>query len=119
VLNKENIMSGNLREVDDENVLNELRAAETAILYKHSTRCPTSWNAKREVDRFLERRPDAPVYLIDVVSNRALSQRVAEMFGVKHESPQAILLRSGEVVDHVSHRHITAQLLESWLIAAR
>jgi bacillithiol system protein YtxJ len=107
-------MSEDLREVTDDGILNEMQMADVAILYKHSNRCPISWGAKREVDRFLERESGVPVYLIDVVKNRALSLKAAEMLSVKHESPQAILLRSGEAVEHVSHRQITASRLENW-----
>ncbi len=108
-------MSTDLRELNDESALAELRNAEVAILYKHSTSCPTSWSAKREVERFLNRSMGTPVYVVDVIKNRSLSMQIAEDLGVKHESPQAILIRSGEVVAHVSHRQITVQLLENWI----
>lgn len=107
-------MSEDLREVVDEGKLNEALQADFAILYKHSTRCPISLGAKAEVDRFLAGGPDVPVYILNVVQNRDLSRRVAEELGVRHESPQAILVHSGEAVKHVSHRQITAQLLEKW-----
>lgn len=110
-------MSEDLREVRDEKTLEEARAAEVAILYKHSPRCPMSWSAKRQVGRFVEEKPEIPVYIIDVVQHRALSQRVAELLGVKHESPQAILLRFGEVVEHASHGRLTVQLLDEWVTA--
>lgn len=115
VMNKENTMSEDLREVENEDFLTELRVSKVAIVYKHSNRCGISWSAKREVDRFLEGAPGVPVYLIDVVQNRALSLKAAEVLGVKHESPQAILLRSGEVKEHASHGRITAKLLNSWV----
>lgn len=114
-MNKENTMSEDLREAVDESFLDELRNAPAAIVYKHSTRCAISWIAKREVDRFLGGAPGVPVYLIDVVQNRALSQEVAKVLDVKHESPQAILLRAGEVQEHVSHGRITAKLLSTWI----
>jgi len=67
------------------------------------------------VERFLERGTGVPVYLVDVIQNRSLSQQIAKDLDVRHESPQAILMRSGEVLKHASHRHITAQLLDSWV----
>jgi len=115
---KENTMSEDLRELNDESALAELRNAEAAILYKHSTRCPTSWSAKRQVERFLDLSTGTPVYVIDVIQNRSLSKQIAEDLGVKHESPQAILLCSGEVKEHASHRHITVHLLNDWVTAA-
>jgi bacillithiol system protein YtxJ len=108
-------MSEDLREVLDDHALNEVREAPLAILYKHSTRCPTSWGAKREIERFVQQKPDVPVYIVDVVEHRSLSRQLAEELGVRHESPQAILMRSGEVVEHASHRQITVRLLAEWV----
>jgi bacillithiol system protein YtxJ len=115
---KENTMSEDLRELSDERTLEEVKGNEVAILYKHSTRCPTSWSAKRQVERFLDRSTGTPVYVVDVIQNRSLSMQIAEDLGVKHESPQAILLCSGEVKEHASHRHITVHLLNDWVTAA-
>lgn len=70
--------------------------APTALLFKHSTRCPISARALGEVEALLERVPDAPVFRVDVNAQQALSQQVAERTGVTHESPQVILLRGGE-----------------------
>lgn len=86
-MNKENTMSEDLREVVDEDFLNELRTSEVAIVYKHSNRCGISWGAKREIDRFLAGAPGVPVYLIDVVQNRSLSLKAAEVLGVKRCRP--------------------------------
>lgn len=108
-------MSEVLRELNDERALEEVRGNEVAILYKHSTRCPTSWSAKRQVERFLDQSTGTPVYVVDVIQNRSLSMQIAKDLGIKHESPQVILLRSGEVVEHVSHHKITVRLLESWV----
>ena len=85
---------------------------ERAILYKHSTRCPISSFAYEEVDAFLERHPDAPVYLVDVIANRATSRYLAAKTGITHHSPQVIMLRDGAPVWDRSHDAITAGALE-------
>lgn len=108
-------MSEDLRVVVDEGTLSEVLQADFAILYKHSTRCPVSFGAKAEVDRFVAGGTDVPVYILNVVEYRDLSRRVAEDVGVRHESPQALLIRSGDAVKHASHRQITARLLEKWV----
>lgn len=87
-------------------------AAPLAILYKHSTRCPVSLDAWHEVARFTRRRPDVPVFVVDVVERRPLAREIAERTGVTHQSPQAIILRQGRRVWHGSHYAITAQTLE-------
>jgi bacillithiol system protein YtxJ len=80
---------------------------EFVIVFKHSTACPVSWAAHAHVSRFLRENPDAPIRMVRVIQERALSQKVAEVTGVRHESPQIIVLRSGEVVASTSHGRIT------------
>ena len=47
-------------------------------------------------------------YEVLVREDRALSLAVAERTGVRHESPQAILLDGGRPIWHASHRDVTA-----------
>jgi bacillithiol system protein YtxJ len=90
-----------------------LESSETAIVFKHSTRCPVSAMALLEVKRFVSARPDVLVHLIKVVEDRPLSLHFAKRVGVPHESPQAILLRSGKAVWHDSHEGVTVDALDS------
>lgn len=87
-------------------------SSDWAIVYKHSTRCPISAAAYNEVQKFAVANPDAPVYLIDVITSRAVSRYVAERTGIQHHSPQAILVEDGEVRWHASHFDITSAELE-------
>ena len=63
-----------------------------ALLFKHSTRCPVSSAAWREVLAFRKAHPDAAVFVVHVVEQRELSNAIAARTGVRHESPQAIVL---------------------------
>jgi bacillithiol system protein YtxJ len=40
-----------------------------------------------------------------------LSNAIAERFGVRHETPQALLIKDGRVVWHASHWSITSDSL--------
>lgn len=90
-----------------------LESGETALVFKHSTRCPVSARALLEVKRFVSARPEVPVYLLKVIEDRPVSLRLAERIGVRHESPQAILLRGGRAVWHGSHERVTVDELDS------
>ena len=87
--------------------------SRTVVIFKHSLTCPVSTAALREYERFLEsaaeREFDAT--LIEIQRHRPLSNRVAAQTGVRHESPQALILRGGEVAWHASHWSITADSL--------
>lgn len=97
--------------VDSQDMLDEVLAQPDAILYKHSSRCWLSLIARRQVERFASERAGPPVYQLDVVENRALSNRLATVLGVPHQSPQAIRLRDGRAVWSASHAAVTTAAL--------
>lgn len=74
------------------------------VILKHSTTCPISHGVYEEVSRF-----SGTVHLIVVQTSRPLSNAIAERTGVKHESPQAMVIRNGEVLYHASHYDVTAK----------
>jgi bacillithiol system protein YtxJ len=85
--------------------------AEFAILYKHSSRCPSSSEALREIRRFQQLDAGVMVYLIDVIADRPVSQYVAARSGITHHSPQVLVLRRGICAWHASHHRITSDAL--------
>jgi bacillithiol system protein YtxJ len=91
--------------------LDAVMAAPVALVYKHSTRCPVSTAAYHEVQELLRERPDAPVWMVDVIAQRRLSLEVEGRTGVVHESPQAIVLAGGEVLWDGSHFDVRADVL--------
>jgi bacillithiol system protein YtxJ len=90
--------------------LDSLLAAPLAVLYKHSPICPTSDVAYEEMLAFRRRRT-VPVYMVDVVHHRPLARALAERIGVRHASPQAIILRDGVAAWHRSHYDIRAEAM--------
>ncbi|MEL7061279.1 MAG: bacillithiol system redox-active protein YtxJ [Acidobacteriota bacterium] len=88
------------------------RSSGTVVVFKHSLTCPVSSAALREFDAYLSAdAATADYYLIEVQRQRDLSREVAQRTGVKHESPQALVMRDGEVAWNASHWHITQQSL--------
>lgn len=85
---------------------------DTAILFKHSNRCPISAAARGEMERFLELNPDAPVYTVDVNDASETSRYLAEKTGIEHHSPQVIVTRGGRPEWHAAHFDVRAQELE-------
>lgn len=98
-------------EVCDPETLDEALRSERAVLYKHSTRCPVSAVVINEVLKFAGAHPDWRIYVLKVIEQRRLSDTVAERLGVRHESPQAFVIRQGRCVWHGSHGGITAKQL--------
>ena len=83
---------------------------QAVVLFKHSTTCPISAGVYQEISN-----ADADISLIVVQRARHLSTAVAERTGVRHESPQAFVIKNGAVVYHASHYDVTAADINSKL----
>lgn len=97
--------------IEDQPTLEAALTADEAVLYKHSPICGSSLLAFGEMRRFADGHPGTPVYLIDVIAARPLSEAAAERLHVTHESPQVILVRKGAAVWSASHRAVKADAL--------
>lgn len=90
------------------NTLLALSHDKAVIIFKHSTRC----NLSSMVLSRLEKMPcmaAANFYFLDILANRDLSAKISETLHVHHESPQVLLIKSGECVYEESHTAITAE----------
>jgi len=78
-------------------------------IFKHSTSCFISKtvlkNFEKEINA-LEEKPE--LYYLDLLANRAISNKISADFGIRHESPQFLVIEKGEVVNDASHQHISA-----------
>ncbi|MCZ2394459.1 MAG: bacillithiol system redox-active protein YtxJ [Chitinophagales bacterium] len=94
-------------EVNQESQLKELLDSNaTFAVFKHSTRCSISSMVKNRLER--EWQSDAPVYYLDLLNHRALSNWIATVSGVVHESPQIIVFKKGKACYDASHTAINA-----------
>lgn len=100
--------------------LTELTAAiaesreRPVLLFKHSRTCGISCEALDELRAHLEDGAAGALYkLITVQSHRHVSDEAAARLGIRHETPQAILLRDGRPVWTASHFRITKQHLDA------
>ncbi|MDQ3907829.1 MAG: bacillithiol system redox-active protein YtxJ [Acidobacteriota bacterium] len=82
------------------------------VVFKHSTTCPISARAYRQMSQ-LDRERVGEVALVVVQHARDVSSEIARRTGVRHESPQAFVLRDGKSVWDASHFDITAEAVES------
>lgn len=73
------------------------------IVFKHSNACSISSRAYREMEKL-----DGQVNILEVQSAREISRELANLTGVRHETPQVIVLRDGKAVWNASHFDVTA-----------
>ena len=83
------------------------------LMFKHSYTCGTSMDALDELVTHLNERPTAAQYaMVTVQTHRAVSNAVSARLGVRHETPQALLVRDRRVVWSASHFRVTASAVE-------
>ena len=85
------------------------------LIYKHSPTCRISAKAKEEIDNFLLGKPDGIHFeFVNVVENRERSIEITEKYGIKHESPQIILIDNNEkVLWYASHYQVSERNIKN------
>lgn len=101
-------MSVTMHELDTEDELEEARRRSfdaPVVFYKHSTTCGVSIFARRELNGF-RHGSAVPVYMVVVQRSRAISKAIEKVYGVRHESPQVVVVHRDEPIYHASHGRI-------------
>lgn len=109
-------MHPNLTPLEGLEELDRLLAASERrplLLFKHSYTCGTSAEALDELVAHLHESPPNVHYaMVTVQTHRDVSKAVAEKLGVRHETPQALLIRGGRVVWSASHFRVIADAVQ-------
>lgn len=92
--------------IDDRSALDNLLTdskQKPVIVFKHSNACSISSRAYREMEKL-----EAQVNILEVQTAREISRELANLTGVRHETPQVIVLRDGKAVWNASHFDVQA-----------
>lgn len=95
--------------VEDWRELLESSKEQPFLLFKFSMTCVSSLSAMKEF-RALE--TELSKYIIIVQEDRLVSNAVAKDLGVKHESPQLLILKGGRGIWQATHYKIKKSLLK-------
>ena len=104
---------GGFRPLRDDSSIEALVAEShqhPVVLFKHDPYCGVSAAVQEELEEL-----EGEIVLLDVSRQHDLKRQVAERTGVRHESPQVIVLRGGQVAWAASHFKITASALRQAL----
>jgi len=81
-----------------------------SAIFKHSTRCSISMMVKKRFEMDKDKLPgDMPLYFLDLIKFRDLSNKIAADFSVHHESPQLLLIKDGECILDLSHGEVSVE----------
>lgn len=99
----------NLTTLGDLDRIDELSKEKPVLIFKHSTTCPISKGALNRVEKGWTEADDAErtAYYLDLWAHRDISDAVETRYGIRHESPQVLVIRNGECSYNTSHRKIT------------
>lgn len=84
------------------------------LIYKHSSACPVSGQAHDEVQELIT-DDTLPVYKVVVQEHREISNQIEDDLGIRHETPQAILLHNRNPVFDTSHFDVSAATIRQEL----
>ncbi|MCD1117199.1 bacillithiol system redox-active protein YtxJ [Chryseobacterium turcicum] len=78
-------------------------------IFKHSTSCFISKTVLKNFEKEIENSDDENVsfYFLDLLAFRPISNKIAEDFGIRHESPQLIVFENGKAINNASHQDIS------------
>jgi len=112
-------MHAKLTEIGDIEEFDRLLVASgerPLLLFKYSATCGTSAQALDELLAHLNERPaDATYAIVTVQTHRDVSNAIAHTLGMRHETPQVLLIRDGRVAWSASHYRVTSEAVESAL----
>jgi len=78
-------------------------------IFKHSTSCFISKTVLKNFEKEIENSDEQNVnfYFLDLLAFRPISNKIAEDFGIRHESPQLIVFENGKPINNASHQDIS------------
>ena len=102
-------------EEDLQNAIQKSNEKKIAI-FKHSTRCFISKTVLRNFEKEVQNSEseDTEYYYLDLIAYRALSNKIADIFAVQHQSPQLIVIKNGKAVANASHQSIDLSLVKNY-----
>ena len=106
----------NLTNLDEITDIKTLSISESIFIFKHSTRCGISRIVKKQFEKLLlQNKNNIKVYYLDLLKYRNVSDAVSEVFQVRHQSPQLLIIRNEVAVKHASHYDITTISINKYL----
>lgn len=96
-----------LESVDQLEVIAENSKNKPQVIYKHSNTCGISRMVLNMFTESYDMDLDIDLYFLTIQSHRDVSNTIQDKFGVRHESPQLLIVKNEEVVFHTSHGAIS------------
>lgn len=76
------------------------------LIFKHSTRCIISKTVLKNFEKDFKFGDNVTSYYLDLLEYRPISNEIASVFNVTHQSPQLLVIKNGVCVYNASHESI-------------
>ena len=104
-----------LNHLDQLDVIVQKSWEQSVVIFKHSTRCSISRMALKQFENGFDLEGKIVPYFLDLLEYRPISNEIASVFGVTHQSPQILVIRDGVSVYNASHDGIQAESLHEFV----
>lgn len=121
LFNRNNVIPKNWIPLTEESQIKDIINAsheKPQVIFKDSTTCGISAGVKHGlVGDWSKIDGSIDLHYLDLLSYRSVSNKVAEVSEVTHQSPQVIIYHYGKVVADTSHHAINVRYVEEVLAA--
>jgi len=98
------------KSTNDIEKIKEVSFGKPVLIFKHSTSCSVSSTAKDRLERgWSDLSGFGAVYYLDLLRFREISNAIEKEFGIRHESPQVLVVKDGICVYNDSHFSISSR----------
>ena len=98
----------------EDQFLELLGSEKKFLVFKHSTRCSISSMAKNRLENNWGKE-EIPLYYLDLLKYRNVSNLIASKLNIEHQSPQLILIHNGAALYNASHNGIQVEKIKEHL----
>jgi len=104
-----------LEDISDIDKINNLSKEHKVLLFKHSTHCSISSSALNRLERNWKDEDSEKLspYYLDLLKHRNVSNAIAELYAVEHQSPQVLVIKDGKCIYTETHYGISYEDLTS------
>lgn len=104
-----------LNEMDQLNEIVAESDENPVVIFKHSTRCIISRTVLKNFEKAFDLEDKVKPYFLDLLEFRPISNEIASLFNVTHQSPQLIVVKNGKAIYNASHDSIDVDDLKKIL----
>lgn len=116
-MNNKTVKWSELRSANQIETIREESKENPVLIFKYSSRCSISRMALDRLERSWDESDMQMVkpYFLDLITYRNVSNQIADVFDVEHESPQVLIIENEKSIYDQSHMGIQYEAIKDAL----